>query len=97
MFSNGEYTMAAEANVQTKAGITFVDDNYGSDSSDSTSNSSVRSSPKIETTVKPKGRYPSTGELVKKSLSISGILILMYVLLFFWSKRKKTTNEKEAK
>lgn len=39
---------------------------------------------------KPVGRYPSTGELVKVGLSISGLTILIVALiLFLWKKKKQ--------
>lgn len=44
---------------------------------------------------KPKGRYPSTGELVAKSLSVSGIALVVIVFIFFIWKRKKENQGKE--
>lgn len=44
---------------------------------------------------KPQGKYPSTGELVKTSLSISGVVLLMIVLIVFWWKRKKDQESRE--
>lgn len=44
---------------------------------------------------KPKGKFPSTGELVKKSLFISGAAVVIIVaILFFW-KRKKANDKQE--
>ncbi|MDA9470605.1 LPXTG cell wall anchor domain-containing protein [Enterococcus sp. 5H] len=46
-------------------------------------------------TEKPKGKFPSTGELVKKSLSISGVaLVIIAAIIFFW-KRKKADGKQE--
>lgn len=45
------------------------------------------------TVTKPAGKYPSTGELVKKSLSISGGILLLCVLVLFLIKRRKRGNE----
>ena len=42
---------------------------------------------------KPEGRYPSTGELVKTSLSVSGGVLLLSALVFYFWKRKKQTEE----
>ena len=42
---------------------------------------------------KPEGRYPSTGELVKTSLSFSGGVLLLSALVFYFWKRKKQTEE----
>lgn len=49
----------------------------------------------ISPTAKPTGKFPSTGELVKKSLSISGVaLVIIAAIIFFW-KRKKTDDKQE--
>ncbi|MEI5990810.1 hypothetical protein A5881_002315 [Enterococcus termitis] len=42
-----------------------------------------------EPKIKPKGKLPSTGELVKRSLSISGIALVLIVVFWFLFKRKK--------
>lgn len=61
------------------------------ESSDSLPNAS-ETKPSGGTTSKPAGSYPSTGELVKKSLMISGAVIIALVLFLFW-KRKKARDE----
>lgn len=44
-------------------------------------------------TVKPKGKLPSTGELVKYGSMISGGLLLIVVTLFYFIKRSKERTE----
>ncbi|EOI06781.1 LPXTG-domain-containing protein cell wall anchor domain [Enterococcus moraviensis ATCC BAA-383] len=45
---------------------------------------------------KPKGRYPSTGELAKTSLSIAGLISLIAaLLLFIWKRKSKRKGVKE--
>ncbi|MGG5341940.1 LPXTG cell wall anchor domain-containing protein [Enterococcus sp. AZ192] len=49
------------------------------------------------TVKKPVGRYPSTGELVKKSLSISGAaLVVIAAIAFFWKRKKDDDEQKEG-
>lgn len=87
--------------VQTNGEITFYEDEpLPSSSSEPPVSSEPASSeapipsssePVIQ---KPQGKYPSTGELVKKSLSISGIaLIAIVFLLFLYKRRKKEAEE----
>lgn len=93
--------------VQTKGQITFLEND--SSSSDSTTDSSSSSesvassstnSSQSNFPTKPKGRYPSTGELVKRSLSISGILLLLIAFILYLlkrnnqAKRRRGENEK---
>ncbi|MGX7128283.1 LPXTG cell wall anchor domain-containing protein [Enterococcus wangshanyuanii] len=52
------------------------------------------STPKI---TKPVGKYPSTGELVKKSLSISGAaIVIIAAIAFFWKRKKDNDEQKEG-
>lgn len=46
-------------------------------------------------TPKPMGKLPSTGELVKTSLSISGVILLVLLLIVFLWKRKKDQKSQE--
>lgn len=78
--------------VQTNGGIGF----YETSSDRPSSEVSVPSSeaPALSTSrlpaIKPTGKYPSTGELVKKSLTFSGVvLILGTLILFLWKRRKE--------
>lgn len=71
-----------EAAVQTNGEIIF--------SSETTSTSSS------EPVEKPRGKFPSTGELVVKSFVISGIVLAAFVILFYLIKRKKDMSEKEG-
>ena len=70
--------------VKTNGVVGFYED---SSSSDSTSNSSTSSQ-----VIKPTGRFPSTGELMKSGLSIIGFLLLL-LILFLLFKRKKERDE----
>ncbi|MBO0439875.1 LPXTG cell wall anchor domain-containing protein [Candidatus Enterococcus ikei] len=78
--------------VNTDGEISFFEEEPIKDSSKPPSDSDSTSSV-IE---KPKGRYPSTGELVIKSLGISGMaLILIVGILFLWKRKKE--NERKAR
>ncbi|MCA5011428.1 MULTISPECIES: LPXTG cell wall anchor domain-containing protein [unclassified Enterococcus] len=48
--------------------------------------------PQVE---KPKGRFPSTGEVVQRSLILSGCILAVAVFLFFVLKKRKTKEEDE--
>ena len=76
--------------VQTNGEIGFYEEDGSTEPSTSTSSSKPIEK---ETPVKPKGRYPSTGELVKTSLSISGVVMVVVVLAYFLLKRKKENQE----
>ncbi|WP_207695854.1 hypothetical protein DOK67_0001429 [Enterococcus sp. DIV0212c] len=45
---------------------------------------------------KPIGRYPSTGELIKVSLSISGAMIIFIASIAFFWKRKKASDKRKG-
>ena len=89
--------------VQTNGEIGFYkdDDPVTSSSSTAPSSSSSSTPPKSSsstvtsgTVTKPTGNYPSTGELIKKSLSLSGIaLVLLAFLLFLFKRKKKEVGE----
>lgn len=85
--------------VQTNGEIIFYEDEPEPSSSQppvsSSSEAPVPSTPSSEPPVtKPPGKYPSTGELVKKSLSISGgVLILIAFFLFLYKRRKKEADQ----
>ena len=50
------------------------------------------SEPRIE---KPKGRFPSTGEVVQRSLLLSGSILIAAVFLFFALKKRKVKGGDE--
>lgn len=89
--------LGMENEVQTNGEIIFYEESSGSTSSTSTKESSVTKPTESSTagTTKPIGRFPSTGELIGKSLGISGILMLIFILLFYLLKRKKPADDKE--
>lgn len=71
--------------VKTSGVVGFYEDSSSSSSSsDSTTSSQVN---------KPVGRFPSTGEVAKKSLTVIGSILLLGVVLFFLFKRKKEQSE----
>ena len=72
-----------EAAVQTNGEIIFSTE----------IGTSTSSSEPVE---KPRGKLPSTGELVVKSFIISGIVLAAFVILFYLNKRKKDMSEKEG-
>lgn len=84
--------------VQTNGEIGFYEETQPSTSSStSTSSSKTKTSSSrtvtSETTTKPTGKYPSTGELIKTSLSISGVAIILLALLFLFIRKKKEVSE----
>ncbi|MGX7245374.1 LPXTG cell wall anchor domain-containing protein [Enterococcus quebecensis] len=76
--------------VTTEGIITFYED-----STEATVEPSkpTPTSPTEAKVTKPVGRYPSTGEIVKGTIGISGIVLVVLALFLFLKKRKK---EKEA-
>ena len=82
--------------VQTKGVIGFYEASTESTSieepisSESSAPESTENSEEKAVVVKPKGKFPSTGELVKTGLSFSGVALVLGVLLFFfWKKRQE--------
>ncbi|MGX7245676.1 LPXTG cell wall anchor domain-containing protein [Enterococcus quebecensis] len=41
------------------------------------------------TSTKPVGRYPQTGEIIKKSLTLSGAIVVLLAIVAYMKKRKK--------
>lgn len=80
--------------IQTKAGVGF----YEASTSESESNTTATTvTSKSEVVTKPKGRYPSTGELVKTSLSISGLILVILVLILFLRKKKEKKSARRER
>ncbi|OJG96781.1 LPXTG-domain-containing protein cell wall anchor domain [Enterococcus termitis] len=77
--------------IQTNGEIGFYEETKGT-TEPTTEPATSDSTPKI---TKPVGKYPSTGELVKKSLSISGAALIVIALLVFLWKRKKDDDKQE--
>ncbi|MGX7148294.1 LPXTG cell wall anchor domain-containing protein [Enterococcus ureasiticus] len=81
-----------EAAVQTDGEIVFTQE-----STQPTSTTSEPSSDSSEEPIKkPGGKFPSTGELILKSLSVSGIAIIMLVFGVYLFKRKKSVDKKDG-
>lgn len=70
--------------VVTEGVITFYEESK---------ESTVESSEKTKI-VKPVGKFPSTGEIVKGTVGLSGITIIVIVLFLFFKKRKKEEEKK---
>jgi LPXTG-motif cell wall-anchored protein len=81
----------AEAAVQTNGEIVFSDE-----STSPTSETSASTPSSEEPIKKPAGKYPSTGELIQKSLSISGIAILVFAVGLYLFKRKQRVERKRG-
>ncbi|MGC6769563.1 LPXTG cell wall anchor domain-containing protein [Enterococcus sp. LJL128] len=91
----GKSAEASEVNggaVQTTGVVGFYDDSTEPSSSSSSSTSTSSTPAPVQ---KPTGKYPSTGELVKTSLSIAGAVVVGMVLLFFWMKRRENKRKEE--
>ncbi|WP_430597646.1 LPXTG cell wall anchor domain-containing protein [Enterococcus sp. AZ177] len=76
--------------VATEGIITFYEDSTEPTTEPSKPTPPNSSEPKV---TKPVGRYPSTGEIIKGSIGISGIVLVAVALFIFFKKRKK---EQEA-
>lgn len=77
--------------VQTSAGVGFYEDSTDS------SSTQQKTTSQSETSTKPKGRLPSTGELVKASIALSGIILILFVVLVILWKRKKNKQSGNGK
>lgn len=75
--------------VEQGAGIEF----YVDESEPPASSSEAKTSLSIATKPSSKGKYPNTGEVVKKSLAISGAVLVMIVFLFSVIKNCKEKEE----
>ncbi|WP_430603131.1 hypothetical protein IGJ02_000488 [Enterococcus sp. DIV0724b] len=86
---NVQVSLAQEgAEVKTEGDITLYD-TASSDSEQSTTSSS------LDKMIKPKGKFPSTGEVVKYGLPIIGIAFLFLLFIIYLVKRRYQNNEKE--
>ncbi|MBO0471764.1 LPXTG cell wall anchor domain-containing protein [Enterococcus sp. DIV0242_7C1] len=86
------HSLAAEGGqVGQDAVIEFYTDKSESEPSTSEPPKSSSESP-IE---KPKGRFPSTGEVVQRSLLLSGSVLIVAVFLFFALKKRKAKEGDE--
>ena len=102
-FSNGSILTFAEGNgaVQTNGNIILTEDSETkpTDSTEATTESKeVTSSSKTSEALasKPVGKYPSTGELVRASLSISGgVLAIIAVCLLYVKRRNNADSRRE--
>ncbi|WP_086349710.1 LPXTG cell wall anchor domain-containing protein [Candidatus Enterococcus clewellii] len=81
--------------VKTNGVIGFYEEDVSESSTSESSSSDSETSETTQSTLpptggtsKPSGKFPSTGELVKNSLTISGIALLVMAVLFLIWKRK---------
>ncbi|MGX7149539.1 LPXTG cell wall anchor domain-containing protein, partial [Enterococcus ureasiticus] len=84
--------------VTTEGIITFYEDSTEPTTEPTTASTTepskpTPSSPSEPKVTKPVGRYPSTGEIIKGSIGIGGIVLVAIALFLFFKKRKK---EQEA-
>ncbi|WP_339101749.1 LPXTG cell wall anchor domain-containing protein [Candidatus Enterococcus clewellii] len=86
--------------VQTNGAITFESEKTIDSSTlpptktDPTSDSTSMVEKPTGGTTKPGGSYPSTGELVKRGVTIAGaVFIVLAGLLFFWKRKKEEEKE----
>lgn len=87
------------AEVPTKGAITLFDEEATSSEEQSSSNSSDRGSEDLVTddsAIKPKGKLPSTGELVNYGLISGGVLVLIAGLFYFIKRRKNHDETSEG-
>ncbi|EOH92442.1 LPXTG-domain-containing protein cell wall anchor domain [Enterococcus haemoperoxidus ATCC BAA-382] len=78
----------AQAAVQTNGEIVFT--------TESSQTSSTTSGSSEESIKKPVGKFPSTGELVVRSLSVSGFVLVLIVFAFYLLKRRSATDGKDG-
>lgn len=83
-------TYGAEAAVQTNGEIVFSDESTVQSSGTSSSSSND------EEIKNAGGKFPSTGELVLKSLSISGVAVMVLAVCFYLFKRKQKDEGKDG-
>lgn len=93
MFLSAPVSFAQEGAVQTKGEVILWAESSDSSepptSSTEPSGSTAPSDSSQAAVNKPAGKYPSTGELVKSSLTITGIALLLIMLVLFFLKKKK--------
>lgn len=85
--------------VQTNGVISFYDETITSSTTEPTTEPSNSELPTTDSSIVEKpagGKLPSTGELVKMSLSITGIAIIAAALLFFFWKKRKDSSKREG-
>ncbi|EOH97094.1 LPXTG-domain-containing protein cell wall anchor domain [Enterococcus haemoperoxidus ATCC BAA-382] len=88
-------SLGSEGAVQTKGEVTLINGTTATSGSP-TSTTKDASLPNTKgQSQKPIGRLPSTGELVQKSLTISGILILLIFLTAYFLRKKNKQSERK--
>lgn len=87
-------SLGSEGAVQTKGEVTLISGATTTNGSSTSTTKSFLPNTKGQSR-KPVGRFPSTGELVQKSLTISGIVLLLLILTAYFLRRKKEQNESE--
>ncbi|MBP2098160.1 LPXTG cell wall anchor domain-containing protein [Enterococcus rivorum] len=72
--------------ISTKGQITLLEDTTTTETKTSESSKDKTIGPPVG---KPSGKLPSTGELIKKSLSISGMVMIGITFCLYWWKRQQ--------
>lgn len=80
---------ATEGQVITGGKISFYEDSTESTSSSTQTRSSTQTSATEVVESKPKGKLPSTGEIVKRYAIWLGSILLVIALLLFLRRRRK--------
>ena len=90
-------SLGSEGAVQTKGEVTLINGTTATSGSPTrtTKDSSLPNTNGKGQSQKPIGRFPSTGELVQKSLLISGILILLIFLTAYFLRKKNKQSERK--
>ncbi|MGC6769300.1 LPXTG cell wall anchor domain-containing protein [Enterococcus sp. LJL51] len=84
--------------VQTNGVVSFYEETTEpSSSTEPSTTTEPTTTPTKPSGSKPAGKYPSTGELVKKSLGISGAALVLIALILFYVKRRKEQASGEGK
>lgn len=89
------YDETSPSSEKPKLSSSFSSISQTTKSSTTPSSQLTKSSDSSGRVAKPKGWLPSTGELVKKSAFISGIVLVGVVLFFYVLNRYRKNKEKE--
>ncbi|MGX7150145.1 LPXTG cell wall anchor domain-containing protein [Enterococcus ureasiticus] len=102
LISNEKMNAADGGEAPTQGEIILFDDDSSNDSKPSETSDSrevpktsggATNTPDAPTPTKPKGRLPSTGDLVKAGISVGGLALIATVFIFFLIKKRKTAHE----
>jgi len=88
-------SLGSEGAVQTKGEVTLINGTTATSGSPTatTKDSSLPNTNGKGQSQKPIGRFPSTGELVQKSLLISGLLVLLIFLTAYYLRKQRERKD----